>query len=167
MPSIPAFRLRVPARLRGAALTAALSMALAAALVATLLAASLPSFAADSDDALYQALGSRPGVAALTDDFVDRLLADRRMNPFFKDAELPKLREQLADQFCAVSGGPCRYGGKDMKKAHEGVDITKADFNALVEVLQQAMEARGIAFATQNRLLARLAPMHREVVNAP
>ena len=54
-----------------------------------------------------------------------------------------------------------------MKKAHAGVDITRTDFNALVEVLQQSMDARGISFSTQNRLLAKLAPMHRAIVNAP
>ena len=43
-------------------------------------------------------------------------------------------------------------------------DITKGNFNALVEVLQQAMDAQGIAFGAQNRLLARLAPMHRDVI---
>jgi hemoglobin len=54
-----------------------------------------------------------------------------------------------------------------MKKAHAGIDVTKANFNALVEVLQQSMDARGIPFGAQNRLLAQLAPMHREIINAP
>ena len=70
-------------------------------------------------------------------------------------------------QLCEVSGGPCRRGGKDMKKAHSGVDITTSDFNAMVEVLQASMDAQGIGFRTQNQLLARLAPMHRDIVNAP
>jgi hemoglobin len=103
----------------------------------------------------------------LVDDFVKRLIADARMNPFFKDAEQPHLQEQLVAQFCEVAGGPCRREGPDMKKAHDGQDITRKDFNALVEVLQQSMDARGIAFNTQNRLLALLAPMHREIVNTP
>ena len=51
-----------------------------------------------------------------------------------------------------------------MKDVHADMDITKADFNALVEVLQVSMEAKGIPFGAQNRMLARLAPMHREVV---
>ena len=41
-------------------------------------------------------------------------------------------------QFCEVSGGPCRCNGADMKKAHDGMDITRGDFNALVEVLQDS-----------------------------
>jgi hemoglobin len=70
-------------------------------------------------------------------------------------------------QFCQVSGGPCKLAKPDMKKLHSGVDIAMADFNALVEVLQQSMDAQGIPFGVQNRLLARLAPMHRDIVNVP
>jgi hemoglobin len=66
-----------------------------------------------------------------------------------------------------VSGGPCRRSGPDMKKAHDGMDVTRGDFNALVEVLQDTMDAQGIRFRDQNRLLARLAPMHREIINTP
>jgi hemoglobin len=36
-----------------------------------------------------------------------------------------------------------------------------------VEVLQDTMDAQGIPFRDQNRLLARLAPMHREIINTP
>jgi hemoglobin len=118
-----------------------------------------------ADSSLYQALGGQMNLVLLVDDFVQRLLRDERMRPFFEEAELPNLKLRLVEQFCVVSGGPCSYGGKDMKTVHEGVDITKADFNALVELLQQSMDTRAIPFHAQNRLLARLAPMHREVIN--
>ena len=75
------------------------------------------------------------------------------------------VKEQLVAQFCELSGGPCKLKGPDMKRVHEGFDIDRAGFNALVEVLQQAMDAQGIAFSAQNRLLAQLAPMHRDIVN--
>lgn len=124
-----------------------------------------PSAQAQAKDDLYQQLGGQPGLVKLMDDFMQRLLADKRMNPFFKDADQAHIKQELVLQFCQVSGGPCKRDGPDMKKAHDGVDITRTDFNALVEVLQQAMDAQGIAFSTQNRLLAKLAPMHREIVN--
>ncbi|MBA4267232.1 MAG: group 1 truncated hemoglobin, partial [Comamonadaceae bacterium] len=53
----------------------------------------------------------------------------------------------------------------DMKTAHANMDVTKGHFNALVEVLQQSMDARGISFTRQNQMLALLAPMHRDVIN--
>jgi hemoglobin len=131
-------------------------------ILALLLTAFTPAHA---DDTLYRALGARPGVERLVDDLWHRLLADTRMNPFFKDLEAPQFKRRLADQLCEVAGGPCRYDGPDMKKAHSGVDITRRDFNTLVELMQLSMDAQGLPFAVQNRLLARLAPMHREVIN--
>jgi hemoglobin len=132
-----------------------------------LLAIPLCAVPAPADDGLYQQLGAQPGVAGLVDDFVQRLLADPRMKPFFAEADLPTLRKGLAAQFCEVAGGPCVYDGPGMKKAHSGLDIDRAAFNALVEVLQQTLDARGVPFPVQNRLLAKLAPMHREIVNVP
>ena len=138
-----------------------------AVLAAALAAGSACAQSAENNNALYQQFGAQAGMVALIDDFTLRLLADPRMNPFFKDLDLPKFKVQLVAQFCELAGGPCQYKGPDMKKAHAGVDINKAQFNTLVEVLQLSMDAQGIAFGAQNRLLARLAPMHREVINAP
>ncbi len=117
-----------------------------------------------ADPALYTALGEKPGIARLMDDFVNRLRADARIGTMFKDVKPAYLKEQLTNQICVVSGGPCVYDGEDMKKSHAGLGINTAHFNALVEVLQDAMGAQGVPFATQNRLLARLAPMHRDII---
>ena len=116
------------------------------------------------DDTLYKAFGEKPGLTQLTDDFVDRLFKDPRIGAMFKDTKPANLKEQLRDQFCELTGGPCKYEGDPMKAAHAELGIRKADFNALVEVLQVAMDARGIPFHTQNRLLALLAPMHRDII---
>jgi hemoglobin len=117
-----------------------------------------------ADDGLYRALGEKPGLASLMDDFVGRLKADARIGSFFKDTKRAYLAEQLTDQLCKVAGGPCTYEGAPMLQSHRDLEIRRTDFNALVEVLQDAMDARGIPFATQNALLARLAPLHREIV---
>ena len=113
---------------------------------------------------LYQALGEKPGITRLMDDFVNRLVQDPRIGGHFKEVKPSALKESLTDQICQLSGGPCQYEGADMKSAHADMDINKGHFNALVEVLQTAMDAQGIPFAQQNRLLALLAPMHRDVI---
>lgn len=118
-------------------------------------------------DALYQAWGGKAGIRAVMDDFVPRLAADPRTAPFFAKTNREYLAAQLTEQLCQQAGGPCAYQGPPMKLAHEDMDISRRDFNALVEVLQQSMQARGIPFAAQNAMLARLAPMHRDIVTRP
>ena len=115
-------------------------------------------------DALYQAWGGKAGIQAVMADFVPRLVADPRTAPFFKATNREHLVTQLTEQLCQESGGPCTYRGVPMKLAHQDLDISRRDFNALVEILQQSMDAKGIPFAAQNGMLARLAPMHRDIV---
>ncbi len=113
---------------------------------------------------MYQALGEKAGLARLMDRFVETLAIDARTQVFFANADKPRLKEQLTEQLCMLSGGPCVYTGAQMRGVHRGLEIGRSDFNALVEVLQDTMDAQGIAFSAQNGLLARLAPMHREIV---
>jgi hemoglobin len=135
---------------------------LSLALLSCTLALATP---ASADDELYVQLGGQPGLVKLVDAFFPRVLADARLSPFFKDANPDYLKGQLVAELCHVSGGPCVRKGPDMKHAHEAFDIDRASFNAVVEVLQDAMDDQEIAFATQNQLLARLAPLHRDIVN--
>jgi len=139
------------------------------ALAAGSLLLASPSFAqaATPNDQLYKAFGEKPGLVALMDDFMVRLLADPRTGPHFQPSNQQRVKEQLVEQFCALGGGPCVYKGADMKSAHANLDIKKSDFHALVEVLQQSMDAKGIPFRKQNEMLALLAPMNRDIITPP
>ena len=112
---------------------------------------------------VFKQFGGREGLVALMDDFMVQLLADPRTRPFFLEADQARVKAHLVEQFCVILGGDCRYTGRDMKTAHAGMGVDRAAFNALVEDLQIAMGKRGIPFRAQNKLLAQLAPMHREI----
>ena len=51
-----------------------------------------------------------------------------------------------------------------MAASHKGLHLNQAKFNAVAEDLQTAMEQAGIPYWTQNRLMALLAPMQRDIV---
>ena len=127
-------------------------------------AASSAAATASADDRLFRDLGGQAGIDAIVGEFVPRLVADARMGEFFKKVDQAHLKQMLSQQFCLVAGGGCAYTGRPIAEVHHDMDISRGDFNALVEVLQSAMDAKHVPFATQNRLLARLAPMHRDIV---
>jgi hemoglobin len=118
---------------------------------------------ADSDT-LYADMGGQTGIEKLVDASVDGYLADDRIKAIFDESNMDRIRMEMKDQFCQIAGGPCVYKGHDMVATHKGLHLTNANFNALVEDLQAAMDKCGIAFATQNRFLARLAPYQHQVV---
>lgn len=119
---------------------------------------------ADSGKTLYEQLGGKENIRALMDDFVKRVKADPRIGDQFAATDANRLASQLTDQVCEATGGPCKYVGLDMKAAHAGMTITKAHFNALVEVLVASMNDAKVPFDKQTDILALLAPMHRDVI---
>jgi hemoglobin len=133
------------------------------ALKAALLLSAIFSANAHADDALYREFGEKPGLAKIVDDLYDNVLADPRTQPYFEDAPIKRIKQKLVEQFCVLLGGPCEYTGRTMKRTHEGQNIDRAAFNALVEDLQDAMDKNGVPFHAQNKLLAKLAPMYRDV----
>jgi hemoglobin len=119
---------------------------------------------ARADDSLYRDFGEREGLVKIIDDATGRWVGDERIKDTFDNINLVRFKRLLVDQLCELTGGPCHYKGRDMYHAHKGLALNNAQFNALVEDLQLAMDTYGIPFRTQNRLLAMLAPMQRDVV---
>jgi hemoglobin len=129
-----------------------------------LLAALLSGCQTAPHASLFNDLGGLSGITNIVDDFLVGLGSDPRIAHHFAAADPERLREKLIEQFCAESGGGCDYTGDSMRDSHAGMNISRADFNALVEVLIAAMEQQQVPVAAQNRLLQRLAPMHRDIV---
>jgi hemoglobin len=123
-------------------------------------AATTPAWA---DDTLYSALGGEDNVQRIVNDLVDNVYADPRIKAYFVTAVPRRLRVKLAEQICVVSGGPCEYTGNSMHSAHKMLGIDRPAFNAMVEDLQDAMDRNHVPFHVQNRLLAVLAPMYRDI----
>ncbi len=114
--------------------------------------------------AMFRAFGGGAGIERIVDRFVDLDIADPRISDIFKGQDIARLRRTLREQFCYLLGGGCAYSGRTMADAHRDLGIQTKDMNALVENLQKAMAAGHVAFPAQNRFLARLAPMKRDIV---
>ena len=117
------------------------------------------------DDSLYRALGEQAGITRIVEGMLLNIARDERIVLHFENVDIVRLRDKLVEQFCVEAGGPCTYSGDSMEESHKGQQLTPSDFNALVENLQIAMSAEGIAMRTQNRLLARLAPMRGQIID--
>ncbi|TXH97136.1 MAG: group 1 truncated hemoglobin [Rheinheimera sp.] len=115
-------------------------------------------------DWLYQQLGGAPGLEQLADGLLREIEQDRQIVHHFKDTDIARFRKLLIEQFCELSGGPCKYSGATMQESHTGFQITEADFDNLVGHLIKVMTEQQVPVAAQNRLLAKLAPMYKDVV---
>ena len=141
-----------------------MSRRLGAALLGLLMVACASTPAPPRDDALYRQLGGSEGISAIVEALLFRLVEDRRIAHHFAETDIIQLHRRLVEQICVEAGGPCTYTGLSMEDAHAGLQLTEADFNALVEDLIDAMQDLGVPTRAQNRLLRRLAPMRAQII---
>lgn len=132
-------------------------------------AAGLQAQGGAAQKSLYDRLGGKTAIVALVDDFVGNCAADKRINTFFAataadKARLAKFKDNLVNQICEAAGGPCKYTGKDMKTAHQGMGISTADFTALVEDLTKTLVKFKVGKTEQDQLLGVLGPMKAQIV---
>jgi hemoglobin len=123
--------------------------------------------AAPASPTLYKRLGGREGIYQVVNSFVGNVVADDRIKGRFarlKPAEVEQFKSKLADQICDATGGPCSYGGKDMKTVHKGMAITETEWNATVEALSKALTKHAVPAKEQGELLALLGPMKKDIV---
>jgi len=142
---------------------------LAVAVVVAVLPLTAAAQKAAKEKSLYDRLGGKKAITAVVDEFVGRVAADNRINHFFaatasNPARLASFKMKLVDQICEASGGPCKYTGKDMKTAHQGMGISTGDFNALVEDLVGALDKFKVGKAEKDQLLGVLGPMQSAIV---
>ncbi len=113
---------------------------------------------------LYERLGGKPAITAVVDDFVANVAADNRINGRFANTNIPRLKGLLVDQICQATGGPCTYTGRDMKSSHRGMNITDAEFTALVEDLVKSLDKFKVPAKEKGELLAALGGMKSDIV---
>ncbi len=116
------------------------------------------------EDSLYRDLGELPGITRIVEGMLLNVARDARIVERFRRVDIQRLRNKLVENFCVEAGGPCVYTGDGMAESHKGQNISRSEFNALVEDLITAMDEQRIAVPVQNRLIARLAALRPEVI---
>lgn len=117
-----------------------------------------------TDPSVLAAFHGKAGIDRIVETLVDRNFSDPRTKDFFAAADIVRIKRTIKEQFCYILGGGCDYTGRDMRDSHKDQGATNKDFNAVVENLQMAMDKEGVPFAAQNKLLAKLAPQQKDIV---
>ena len=95
---------------------------------------------------LYERLGGVYAIAAVVDDFIERIMADPRLNANPKVDEAHHrvskagFKYLVTEQVCWAAGGPQKYTGRSMHDSHADLDITEGEWQAFLDDLQQTFD---------------------------
>lgn len=145
------------------------------ALVALVIVAGVPgqTFAQDPPkQPLYERLGGVYSIATVVDDFIERLLVNETLNanPAIKASRdrVPKagLKFHVTTLVCQVTGGPCKYTGRNMKESHAKLNITGKEWDAMVADFKVTLAKFKVPKAEQDELIAIVATTRGDIVKS-
>jgi len=116
------------------------------------------------EGSLYQRIGGLPMLTRISNQTLDIVSKDPKTSRSFEGVKMKTLKESLTNFLCVKTGGDCVYEGETMKKSHADLHITTAEFELMVEVLRERLDANGVGTREKNELLKILAPMKRDIV---
>lgn len=119
---------------------------------------------------LYQRLGGVYAIATVVDDFIDRIMADPRLNanPRVDEAHhrVPPagFKYLVTEMVCWATGGPQTYTGRSMRDSHAHLAITPQEWDAFAEDFVATLDKFGVGGAEREELLAILGSTRGDIV---
>ena len=132
-----------------------------------LLTMSATALAAAQQKTLYERVGGYDALAAVVDDFIVRLVTDKQFEKFFAGASndsKKRIRQHILDQFCAATGGPCVYTGREMKTSHAGLGITNAEWDAAAKHLAASLDKFKVPEKEKGEILSFVTSLKKDIV---
>ena len=148
---------------RGTALVAVVVVVMAAATTRN-------AVAQEKAQSLYERLGGAYSIATVVDDFIERLLVNATLNanPAISGARarVPKagLKFHVTALVCEVTGGPCKYTGRTMKEAHQHLNITQAQWDAMIAEFKTTLDKFKVPQREQQELITIVGSTKSDIV---
>lgn len=113
-----------------------------------------------TNNTLYERLGGVYSIAAVVDDFIDRMMVDARLNinPRVDEAHhrvtAAGFKYLVTELVCQATGGPQQYTGRTMFDSHHHLLISDQEWQAFADDFQQTLDKFRVPEHEQDELKA-------------
>ena len=119
---------------------------------------------------LYERLGGTPGITSIVDDVIEAHMNNAaisaRFKPYLDHPErLEKIRQHTIDFFTAGSGGSVEYHGRDMQTAHQGMNISAAEYMHVIDDIMKVLEKHHIDEESKKDVLAIVWSLKEKIIS--
>lgn len=115
-------------------------------------------------ESLYDRFGGTAGVTKIATALVHAHLENPAISTRFADTDADALIKSAATFIIAGTGGPNVYEGQDMLAVHKGMNISAAEFMAVLDDALTAMQENGVGQREQEEMLYIMYSMRGDIV---
>ncbi|EPJ51562.1 MAG: hypothetical protein OFPI_17180 [Osedax symbiont Rs2] len=115
-------------------------------------------------DTLFNKYGGFETFSAIASNFYKKVLDSEQIEHYFRDIDINRLISHQTNFLAKALGGPDKYKGRDLALAHANMNISSADFNEVVELLEDALEEAGVEDADIAIILSVIGGLKQQIV---
>ncbi len=123
-----------------------------------------------AEPSLFDRLGGVYSIAAVVDDFIDRVMINPVLNANPKVDEAHHrvskagFKYLVTEMVCSATGGPQKYTGKSMRDSHQHLSITQHEWESFLQDLQATLDKFQVPPAEQSELFAIVESTQADIV---
>lgn len=106
-----------------------------------------------AEASLYERLGGEHGIRQITTDILDNHLKNEMINVRYQRSDRERVIRVVTEFICAGTGGPQVYTGRDMRTTHRGMNISEAEYLAVVDDIMDALDSNGVGEREKQEML--------------
>jgi hemoglobin len=115
---------------------------------------------------LYERLGGEQIIAAIINEWYNRLLQDDRVNHHFIGVNMEILRRHQITYFMSWTlGSPKRYEGNSLRQSHAGLNITSEEYEIAIKHLNDSLRKHNAALEDIARVEAFLRSIKPHIIH--
>ena len=121
---------------------------------------------------LYDRLGGVYSIAAVVDDFIDRVMhnpvlnANAAVDEAHHRVSAAGFKYYVTEMICWASGGPQKYSGRTMVESHKHLKITESEWAAFSKDFDDTMVKFNVPEAERRELFAIVESTKADIVTA-
>jgi hemoglobin len=117
-----------------------------------------------SEKPLYERLGGRAAIEAVTRDIVELHFTEAITKPLTRGVDQEKLVRLVTEWLCRAAGGPETYTGRDMVTAHAHLGMTDVHFMAAGAQILRCLRKHGVPEPEVQEVICAIMAHHDDVI---
>jgi len=113
---------------------------------------------------LFERLGGADNIKKIASSLVDNHFSNPAIATRFENVDADRLKMLATEFITAGTGGPEAYSGRDMLTSHKGMNISAAEFMAVLDDALDALSSNGVGQPEQEEMLFILYSMRADIV---
>ncbi len=88
----------------------------------------------------FERYGGFGSISKVFSSFYDKVLDSPELSKYFENIDMRRQIDHQTKFIASLMGGPASYSNQELERAHARFTITRAEFDEMMELLQETLE---------------------------